>query len=246
MAPADPPHSFDVARAGRVAVVDVDPALRELLGDEPRARGASAAVAHELARGPWTPGARTDPASGGYGLLVLDGLLLRRVSVEGRYGAELVLSGDLLRPWQQDGDDGGVLESETAWRVIAPSRVAVLDLAWATRMAAFPAVAGELAGRAMVRVRRFARLMAISQHSKLERRLVLLFWELAQRHGRVRPDGVHIELPLTHEVIASLTGARRPSVTTILSRLAARGVLRRSGRGWLLAPDWPNTREALR
>jgi hypothetical protein len=249
MAPADSPspHVLDVPRFERVAVVDADRALHELVGDDAaRARGASAAAARELPRGGWDPRADSDPARGGYGLLVLDGLLLRRVAVEGRYGSELLVPGDLLRPWQQDGDEQGVLASEVAWRVIAPSRVAVLDLAWAARMAAFPIVAGELGGRAMVRVRRFARLMAITQHSKLEQRLVLLFWELAQRHGRVRPDGVHIELPLTHEVIASLTCARRPSVTTILSGLAARGGLRRSGRGWLLAPDWPDAGRALR
>src|SRR5262245_39352366 len=103
MASADPPHSLDGAHAGRVAVADFDPALRELIGDDPRARGARTAVAHQLPRGTWKPNERADPTNGGYGLLVLDGLLLRRVGVEGRYGAELLLNGDLLRPWQQDG-----------------------------------------------------------------------------------------------------------------------------------------------
>ena len=51
----------------------------------------------------------------------------------------------------------------------------------------------------------------------------MLFWELADRYGKVHPDGIHLELPLTHEVLSHLAGARRPSVSGALTRLAEDG-----------------------
>jgi DNA-binding transcriptional ArsR family regulator len=63
----------------------------------------------------------------------------------------------------------------------------------------------------------------------------MLFWLLAERWGRVGPDGVHVTLPLTHEVLAMLVGSHRPTVTIALQRLARAGLLirERSDR-WLL------------
>jgi hypothetical protein len=107
---------------------------------------------------------------------VLDGLLVRRVGVGGRFGAELLAAGDLLRPWQHDGA-AEVLPFEMAWRIVAAVRLAVLDTRWAARMAPYPDVAGELTGRALDRSRRLATLMAISQQPRLDRRVWLLFWE---------------------------------------------------------------------
>jgi len=90
-------------------------------------------------------------------------------------------------------------------------------------------------GRALDRSRRLAVLMAIVQQPRLDERLWMLFWELADRHGRVHRDGVHLELPLSHELISHLAAARRPSVSSALSRLAERGVLRREGRSWVVS-----------
>jgi len=68
-------------------------------------------------------------------------------------------------------------------------RLAVLDRRWAEAMAPYPAVAAELTGRALDRSRRLATLMAIAQQPRLDHRIWMLFWELADRHGRVQPDG---------------------------------------------------------
>ena len=82
-------------------------------------------------------------------------------------------------------------------------------------------------------------MMAISQQPRLDDRLWMLFWELADRHGKVHPDGVHVDLPLTHEVLSHLCGARRPSVSSALTKLAEQGRLERNGRGWVLRGDPP-------
>jgi CRP/FNR family cyclic AMP-dependent transcriptional regulator len=81
--------------------------------------------------------------------------------------------------------------------------------------------------------------MAIAQQPKLDIRLWMLFWELADRYGKVHADGIHLELPLTHEVLSHLAGARRPSVSGALTRLAEAGRLTRSGRNWVLSGERP-------
>jgi CRP/FNR family cyclic AMP-dependent transcriptional regulator len=225
-----------------VSVLDHDSALCDLVPDErvSQARHAAAAAAMRLEPGSWEAARHSDLGRGGYGLLIIEGLLIRRVGMDGRFGAELLGPCDLLRPWQHDGEGAGrTLPFETAWRVVAPTRVAVLDLRWAARMAPWPQVGAELAGRALERSLRMVASMAIVQQPRLDIRLWLLFWELADRYGRVRKDGVHIDLPLTHEVLSHLAAARRPSVSGALSRLAADGKVRREGRGWVLAGQPP-------
>src|SRR5919108_4391176 len=155
-----------------------------------------------------------------------------------RFGAELLGPGDLLRPQDHDGE-AATLPFEATWRVLAQVRLALLDRRWAERMAPFPDVAIALTARALLRARRLANLFTVSLHPKLDQRLYLLLWELADRYGRVHPDGVHLDLPLTHELISHLAGARRPSVSSALARLGERGLLERAGHGWLLHGEPP-------
>jgi CRP/FNR family cyclic AMP-dependent transcriptional regulator len=158
----------------------------------------------------------------GIGLLILDGLLVRRVGAKGRYGAELLGPGDLLRPWEHDGEDN-TLPFETSFRVIDRLDLAVLDLKAAARMAAYPEVVGALVGRAMQRARHFAVSMAIAHYPRIDRRLLLFLWHLADRWGRVTPDGIRIPMRLTHTLLADLVASRRPSVTTALAQLEHEG-----------------------
>ena len=131
----------------------------------------------------WDAREDADRARDGYGLLLLDGALIRRVGYGGRFGAELLADGDLLRPWEFDGEES--IGFETGWRVLTRTRLAVLDLPWTERMGRYPRVGPALAGRALVRSRRLAAMMAIAQQPRLDDRLWMLFWELADRHGQV-------------------------------------------------------------
>jgi hypothetical protein len=227
----------------RTNVLDDDAELDELVGDvrHDAARAASNAAVIAIPVGGWNaPADAPQTGRGGYGLLVLDGLVVRRVGFDGRWGAELLGSGDLLRPWEGDGDAiSNTLPFETHWRVMTALRIAVLDLSWAARMAAYPQVGGELAGRALKRSRRLVTSMAIVQVPRLDDRLWMIFWELADRWGRVHPDGVHLDLPLTHELLSHLAAARRPSVSGALTRLSDSGRVKRVGRGWVLSGDPP-------
>ncbi len=225
----------------RALVLDEDADLASLLpaARAEAARAVSAASVLSVPAGEWSAAGDADHARDGLGLLVFEGLLVRRVGFDGRFGAELLGPGDLLRPWESDGDAGGSLPFETTWRVMIPTRMAVLDLAWATRMAAYPSIAASLVGRALARSQRLATSMAIVQLPRLDDRLWMLFWELADRYGRVHADGVHIDLPLTHELLSHLAAARRPSVSGALTRLAEQGRVRRTGRTWVLSGEPP-------
>ena len=223
----------------RAIVLDQDTELAGLVPNAQlqTARQASLASVVELTSGWWDARVDADRAREGYGLLVLDGVLVRRVGFAGRFGAELLAAGDLLRPWEYDGDE--TIGFETNWRILAAARMAVLDIVWTERMARYARVGPALAGRALARSRRLAAMMAISQQPRLDERLWMLFWELADRHGRVRPDGVFLDLPLTHEVLSHLVAARRPSVSGALTKLAEQGRVRRDGRQWVLAGKPP-------
>jgi CRP/FNR family transcriptional regulator, cyclic AMP receptor protein len=69
-------------------------------------------------------------------------------------------------------------------------------------------------------------------------RLVLLFWELADRWGTVAPDGVSVPVPLTHQTLGRIIRAQRPSVTAALRQLRDRGFLSRGPDGtWVIHGD---------
>jgi CRP/FNR family cyclic AMP-dependent transcriptional regulator len=195
---------------------------------------ASTFVAFE---GPWDPELEGESVRGGIGLLLLEGLIVRRVGLPGRYGAELLGPGDLMRPWQR-GEDV-TLPFDTSFQVIEQSLLALLDLRFAARAALYPEVTGALTGRAMERSRTLVVNMAIAHYPRIDRRLLMLMWHLADRWGRVTPDGIRIPLRLTHQLLADLVASRRPSVTSGLAQLAREGHISKVGDAWLLHGEPP-------
>lgn len=216
-----------------------DPELGDALSPSERAQAADDCVVRtaRIARGRWTFH-WDEPLRDGIGLLVLEGLLLRRVGVDGRYGAELLGEGDLLRPWQGE-DTNATLTQTTGWRVLEPTRVAMLDVEAARCLSAYPELTGRLVGRALERARNLAINMAIVHQARVNVRLRMLLWHLADRWGRVRSEGVVLPLRLTHAVLADLVAARRPTVTTALTQLARQGAVQAVGTGWLLSGEPP-------
>ena len=216
-----------------------DPELAEAVPGTVRSKAIETCVARTLAvsTGRWNA-QRVDSIGAGIGLLVLDGLLLRRVGVDGRFGAELLGQGDLLRPWQGE-SFSTALARTTGWRVLEPVRLAVLDEAAARRLAAYPELTGRLVGRALERSRHLTINMAIIHQARVHVRLHMMFWHLAERWGRVRSEGIFLPLALTHAVLADLVAARRPTVTTGLAELYRQQLVRDLPRGWLLLGEPP-------
>jgi CRP/FNR family cyclic AMP-dependent transcriptional regulator len=217
-----------------------DPNLAEALEPAIR-RGATEeciAPVARLRRGRWNGEQLEALIRDGIGLLVLEGLLLRRVGVDGRYGAELLGDGDLLRPWQGE-DAQPTLPLTTGWQVLEPSRVAVLDRRVARRLARYPDLTGGLVGRALQRSRNLAVNIAIVHQARVDVRLTMLLWHLADRWGTVTPQGIMLPLGLNHTMLADLVAARRPTVSSALSELATRGLIARTADGWLLHGEPP-------
>jgi CRP-like cAMP-binding protein len=174
-------------------------------------------------------------AQGHLGLLVVEGLLLREVRLLDTYSAELLAHGDLLRPWDIDGEFGLPVPAEVCWTALEPTAVAVLDADFVRRAAAWPRVIANLAGRAVIRAKSMALNNAVTNLKQVQVRLLVLFFHLAERWGRVGVGVINVPLPLTHETLAKLVGAARPSVTTALGALAERGLLCRDDGTWRLA-----------
>lgn len=219
-------------------VLREDPDLAEAISPEYRERAIEECIAPvcRLRRGRWS-GAATGVNRGGIGLLVLEGLLIRRVGVDGRYGAELLGEGDIIRPWHPEAPSA--LPRTTGWRAIEPACLAVLDHRVAQRMARYPELTGRLVARAMERSRNLAVNMAIVHHARIDVRLHMLLWLLADRWGRVGRDGVSVHLRLTHTDLADLVAARRPSVTTALADLIRRELIVNLDEGWKLVGSPP-------
>jgi CRP/FNR family cyclic AMP-dependent transcriptional regulator len=241
-------HSFFSAIDARTHVLLEDRELHDVVPARDRAAAirASLAAAAYVRLGTWDAKTDAHRTERGFGLLVLDGVLVRRVGFGDRVGGELLGRGDLLRPSEHDGEEA-TLPFEATWTILSDVRVALLDRRWSERMVAFPDVSIALTSRALRRARRLANMLTIALHPKLDERLQLLMWELADRYGRVHRDGVHVDLPLTHRLIGQLAGARRPSVSSAVTRLVDMGLIERHGSGWILHGEPPavDMREGL-
>ena len=227
--------------AATVSIVDADPDLGDLLDPDQLERARREARTRELRLSPgeWDAGAAMEVGTHHRGFLIVDGLLSRTVEVLGRRCCELVGHGDVMRPWQWD-DEGSHVRAEVGWMVLEPARMAVLDNALVVRMVPWPQLGVELFNRGTRRAHHLAVALAIAHHQRVDDRLLLTLWHLAERWGRVTADGVVVPLPLGHQRLADLVGAHRPSVTTAMGQLVKDGVIsRREDGDWVLRGSPP-------
>jgi CRP/FNR family cyclic AMP-dependent transcriptional regulator len=219
-----------------ISIVDADPDLGDLLGagEYERARREALARVVRLSPGEWDAPAAHEQAEHHRGFLVVEGLLSRTVNVLGRHCVELVGHSDVMRPWQWD-EEGSHVRAEVGWTVLEPTRLAVLDHGLVLRIVPWPQLGLELFNRGTRRAHHLAVALAISHHQRVDDRLLLTLWHLAERWGRVRGDGIVVPLPLSHQRLADLVGAQRQSVTTAMGGLTRRGAVSRRDDGhWVL------------
>jgi hypothetical protein len=221
-----------------IPLLEADTELAEGLAGADLAGATRAVAVHAvtLDAGPWEPLAEQWPVPPTLGLLLLEGVVTRDIVFAGRTTTELLGAGDVLRPWEDD-VQFDPLPFTVGWHVHEPTRVALLDARVALATARWPVLAGTLSRRHVRRARGLAFQLAIAQLPRVDDRLLVLLWALAERWGRVSPQGVRLQLALPHRTLATLVGARRPSVTTALSGLARDGLVERTENGWLLHGD---------
>jgi len=219
-----------------ISLIDADPELGDLLAppERERARREATTRVRRLSQGAWDVAASVEPESHHRGFMIVDGLLTREVEVLGKRCVELLGDADVIRPWSWD-DDGSHVQAEVGWVVLEPTRMAVLDHRLIVRITPWPELGLELFGRGMRRAHSLAVAMAIAHHQRVDDRLLLTLWHLAERWGRVLPEGIVVHLPLSHQRLADLVGAHRPAVTSAMGVLSKRGLLSwRDDRTWVL------------
>ena len=210
-------------------VLEQDPDLAAALDADERPLAEQHLVAAEVRvpRGPWRHEHHLGGAAADLGFLVLDGVLLRETEIGRHSAGELLGPGDLLRPW--DYAEGALTPVTTvsSWRVLEPVRLAVLDQRFATLAVRFPTVIAALVARTLRRSRFQALLLTAAAMPRLDARLLVVLWHVADRWGRVTPDGTQVVVRLTHEILARLVVAQRPSVSTALKGLERAGLVAR-------------------
>ena len=215
-----------------VSLVDSDPDLVVDVPDDELALARRVLIRprYEIPKGRWAP-ELLRAHEGAFGFLVIEGAILREVELAGRYCALILGPGDVL----QEPSAGGLLDRPATWTALQPSVLTVLDERFTTAAQRWPALGVNLQRRLLDQADRIALHAATAQLPRVERRVVALFWQLAERWGHVTPFGIEVPLQLTHEVLGRLVGAQRPTVTLALRDLADDGIVTRSPRGgWLL------------
>ncbi|MDX6644837.1 MAG: family transcriptional regulator, cyclic receptor protein [Miltoncostaeaceae bacterium] len=132
-------------------------------------------------------------------------------------------------------EEGDVLVRPTAsWaavgpglrcRAIEPSVVLLVERQQLDAWMTVPALAANLVRVLSAQVADRELAVAVALEARVERRLLLKLRQLAERWGRVTPEGVRLDLRLTHQELADMVGAVRESVTLALGRLARQGEL---------------------
>jgi CRP/FNR family cyclic AMP-dependent transcriptional regulator len=233
---------------GTVRLLDADPdfAVGPVDGDGPPRHGPMV-PALRLADGLWAP---PDALARAVGIVVLDGLLVGTGTLFARSDVRLLGPGDML-------DGRTFTNPEVAWRALGHAHLAVLDSAFVLAARHRPALIVGLARRLSEAQEEEHIRAQICAMPRVEERILALLCHLAERWGHVTPDGVTLTLPVTHELLGSLIGARRPTVSLAIRALAEQGLLGRRGETWILPldcstwqgsgiPVWASPRNTLR
>jgi CRP/FNR family transcriptional regulator, cyclic AMP receptor protein len=222
-------------------VLDEDLELLEVVpvGDRAAARAEAVAEVVDLWRRWSGPQLVEGQARDGLGLLLLGGLLLRRVDLVGKTSYELLGPGDLI-PLNGADPNAAFLPERVTWRALDDARLALLDGSFSDRIARWPRLTNAISARGLSRMSSISLERALTQH-RADIRIDLLLWYLAGRWGKVIGDGlIRLELPLTHEIIGHVAGCSRQTASWALSRLVHRRLIRRENGRWLLQGSLKN------
>jgi CRP/FNR family transcriptional regulator, cyclic AMP receptor protein len=217
-----------------IRLLDVVPQLSEHLSaaQADAARSEVVAPVLEVRRGAWPRETMSMREHHPFGAIVASGLLARTVDIGGYPGLDVYGAGDVVSARELH---PSTLPCGESWTATVSARLAILDDRFLVAARRWPRLVSALVGLLGEQRDRLMLQLVIAQQPRVEDRLLMLFWQLSDRFGRVTADGIAIRLALTHEALGRLIGARRPTVTLALRMLCERGALeRRPDRSWLV------------
>jgi hypothetical protein len=217
-----------------VQLLDAVPAMHDAVPVDDRhlARKALLAAACSFEPGPLT--VRADMPGNPFAIVIVTGAVLRETHLAGRAAGELLGATDIVETHPED--DPSTLATQTRYIAHLPTTVAILDDRFRLAARRWPGLHQVISDQHARQGRRASRHLAALALPRVEDRVLALFADLADRWGRVTPDGIRIDLPLTHTLIGTLAAARRPTISLALAELAATGSLtRQADRSWLLS-----------
>lgn len=146
---------------------------------------------------------------------------------------DLCAPGDFLGAVPALGED---VYSDTAWAVSASCLLGLEAHDFDAIMERFPAVARATLRGVSRRLSQAQQAVHLLAGEPLEQRLAAMLLLIADKMGRPWGGGILLDVPLTREDLASMTGAAPESVSRLLSGWRRAGLID-SGRRWIAVRD---------
>jgi hypothetical protein len=141
-----------------------------------------------------------------------------------RFIASIATDGDVLPP----PSDGIVLEA------LRPSAVRLVDAEMCAVLLGKPEAVDEIVDGLLAAVLEREESLSHFGEAVHRDRVLSKLVQLARKFGRVTPDGVRLDLPLTHQLLADTVAAARETVSIALGELQRIGAVERVGRAYVL------------
>ncbi len=220
----------------QVLLLRADPDLRKAIpADDLEVAERVQATSLQLPAGPWHPEALPREISATTVAIVVRGMLTSEIELAGARNAQLHGNGDLLLPWDRP---DAALPFGKGWAARpGGAEIILLGQQFKAAQERWPQLGRVLQLRFAAQAEAAVLRAAIVSLPRVEQRILGLFWQLAERWGKVGPNGVRLELKLTHELIGRLAGAKRPTVSLALSQLAEQQLVQPCDGGWMLSRD---------
>lgn len=213
-----------------VSLLEIEPDLAGVLSDEQRAEAQRFLLpVAAVEKGGEVAGLLE--RSRAFGAIVLDGMLIHALQIGEDPTLRLIGPGSFV-PQHPPPQSMPIVGARLL--VPIPTRLVLLGDQALIAARRWPWIVSNLHARMLEHSGRLATQLAICQLPRVEDRLMALMWLLAESWGRVTPAGIRLPLSLSHEVLGGLIGARRPTVTLALSKLAEEESLIRQDKEWLI------------
>lgn len=214
-------------------LLDLDPDLGR--GIDPQqwqqARRASLVNLVRVAPGPWKPARSLNDRDDIIALIVIEGVICRETAIGAAATLELICREDVLLPPVTDAGP------EPSLTVLTPATLMVLSQRFIQTAARYPSLLTNLNRRLEAQRHRLA-VQGLAVHlPRAEDRLLLILWQIAESCGRVTRDGIILPVSLSHDTLARLAAARRPTITLAFGKLEATGRITRDDNGQTLITD---------